>query len=156
MIDSLRHLLTRHFWLKFFSLLLAVLIWLTISFAIRNEGTQDLGLLFNQPARVIRVPVLVMSAAFDLRNCRIKPDHVEVTLRGPSRNLDALQPHDIRAVVDLTDIQSAHAMRKRIDVSTPPGVTYVSAYPLDVEVFLSTDSTDHTPPDVFPPPSLIQ
>lgn len=154
MIQSLRNLVVRNFWLKLFSLLVAVLIWLTVSFSIRNEGAQDIGLLFHEPARVLRVPVLVMSTAVDVRECRVKPDHVEVTVWGANRTLDALQPRDIRAVVDLTDIHSASAVRKRIEVTTPPGVTHVSVFPPDVEVYLPAKEADQ-PLSPLPLPPLL-
>jgi hypothetical protein len=38
----MRDLIFKDFWLKLFSLMLAVLIWLTVSFAIQRESTNPL------------------------------------------------------------------------------------------------------------------
>jgi YbbR domain-containing protein len=132
----LRDLIFRDGWLKLFSLALAVLIWAVVTFAIRKEGRQDLGEFLNAPARVLRVPVLVMSAAADVRECRVNPEFVQVTIRGERVALEKLQERDVHAIVDLTDIESARGVRKRIEVTTPPGLVYTHVTPEDVEVMM--------------------
>jgi hypothetical protein len=139
----LRDLITQNLWLKLFSLVLAVLIWVTVSIAIRKEN-QDVNPLLNAPARVLYVPVLVMSSAADVRECRVRPEHVEITVRGEKMILDQLQEKDVHAIVNLTDIESAPTMRKRIEVTTPPGVIYTRLTPESVEVVI--------PPRRSPPP----
>jgi hypothetical protein len=121
---------------KLFSLALAVLTWVTVSVAIHKEDTSETILPSYAPTRDFRVPVLVMSAAADVRACRVNPGYVTVTVRGETKDLDKLQEKDIRAIVDLSDIESARNLRKRIDVSTPPGVTHLGVVPADVEVFV--------------------
>jgi YbbR domain-containing protein len=140
----LRDIITQHFWLKLFSLALAILIWITVSIAIRNEN-QDLNPLLNAPARVFYLPVLVMSSAADVRECRVRPENVEVTVRGEKKILDRLQEKDIHVIVDLTDIEATPTMHKRIEVTTPPGVVYSRVIPEDVEVVI--------PPRRSPPPA---
>jgi hypothetical protein len=46
MILLLRHLVFHDFWLKLFSLVLAVLIWLTVSVAIKKEVSPVSSLVF--------------------------------------------------------------------------------------------------------------
>jgi YbbR domain-containing protein len=137
MIALLRDLFLRDFWLKLFSLALAVLIWLTVSFAIRKEVS---------PASVLsgatgektfsNVPVLIMSAAADVRSFKVNPGEVTVKVRGEIKLVEQLQPKDIQALVDLTGIESARALTKRIQISTPPGITYVSVDPLEVRIIV--------------------
>ena len=124
----------KHAWLKLFSLALAVLIWVTVSFAIRNESLQAASVVANLPTRVFYLPVLVVSAAADVREFHVSPDSIEVTVWGESANLAQLQDKDIRVMVDLTDIESARGMTKRVVVSTPPGITLKSAQPDTVQI----------------------
>jgi hypothetical protein len=124
----------KHAWLKLFSLALAVLIWVTVSFAIRNESLQAASVVANLPTRVFYLPVLVVSAAADVREFHVSPDSIEVTVWGESANLAQLQDKDIRVMVDLTDIESARGMTKRVEVSTPPGITLKSVDPDIVQI----------------------
>jgi YbbR domain-containing protein len=130
----LRDLLLKHFWLKAFSVGLAVLIWVTVSFAIRNESIQAADVVANLPTRVFRLPVLVVSAAADVREFHVHPDYIDVTVWGEATNLAQLQDKDIRVMVDLTDIESARGLSKRVEVSTPAGITLKSAEPDLVQI----------------------
>ena len=133
----LRDLIFKDWLLKVLSLMLAVFIWVTVSVLIRREEPgQELTPMLNTPARVFRVPVLVMSSAADVRECRVAPESVSVTVRGDYEHLEKLQERDIHAIVDLTDIESARGVRKRIEVTTPPGVVYTHVTPEDVEVVI--------------------
>ena len=121
---TLRSIILKDFWLKLFSVVLAALIWLTVSFAIRKENSQEFVPLAAGPSRTFDLPVLVVSAAADVREFRVSPDHVQVTVQAEPAILEVLQEKDIRVLVDLTDIESARNLRKRVEVSTPPGVTH--------------------------------
>jgi len=131
---SLHENIFGHIWLKLFSVGLAVLIWVTVSFAIRNESLQAASVTANLPTRVFYLPVLVVSAAADVREFHVAPDHIEVTVWGEASNLAQLQDKDIRVMVDLTDIESTRGMTKRVEVSTPPGITLKSVDPGIVQI----------------------
>lgn len=131
----LRDLILKDFWLKLASLVAAVFIWLTVSAAIRREID-----LRNYPGPLVErriflnLPVLVVSSASDVRNFRVQPSTVAATVRGDAELLERLQPADIHVIVDLTGIDSASDLRKRVEVSTPPGVMHVSVEPQVVDV----------------------
>lgn len=132
-----RDLILSHFWLKLFSLTLAVLIWLTVSFAIRKEVTTTTTPLTTTSFRTLYdVPVRIVSAAGDVHEFSANPSRIEVTVQGEAEVLEKLQTGEIGAAVDLdlADIDSADNLRKRVEVSTPAGVTYVRVKPADVEV----------------------
>jgi YbbR domain-containing protein len=137
MIAFFRRLFFHDFWLKLFSLVLAVLIWLTVSFAIQRGGgaTQPpvLGLNFKQRP-FVGLPVVLLSSAIDVHEIRVEPKTVDVTVQGDARTIDRLQPSDNRVLVDLTGIEAARDLRKRIDVSTPPGVSHVRVIPSEVQI----------------------
>jgi YbbR domain-containing protein len=139
MIPVLRDIFVKDFWLKLFSLVLAVLTWLTVYM---TEGS-SIGTLRLAPASrrtLTRLPVLIMSSAEDVRSFRVHPKEVDVTVQGDARAVKALQDRDIRVMVDLSGIEAAHDLRKRIEVSTPAGVTHVKVEPDEVQVIFPSRS----------------
>ena len=149
MIVTLQNIFFRDFWLKLFSLALAVLIWLTVSsFAIHKDIPP--GAAWNN-ARLdertfYNIPVLVISAAADVRDFKVSPGEVAIKVRGETAKLKALeqkmrddpQSRDIRALVDLTGIESTRGLRKRIVVTTPADITFEQADPDEVEIIEPT------------------
>jgi YbbR domain-containing protein len=138
MIAFLRHLLFDDFWLKLFSLALAVVIWITVSLAIQKEVSPAASLALTNPGRLTfsHLPVIVLSSASDVRSFKVNPNEVEVTVEGDIKRLQNLQPKDIRVMVDLTGIESARDLTKRIDVSTPAGVTHTMVAPQEVQIII--------------------
>jgi YbbR domain-containing protein len=136
MIPLLRNLFLKDLGLKLFSLLLAILIYCTISFvAIKNEVPSLPSLAMATDVRTFyNLPVLVVSSAADVRRFKVLPETVAVTVQGDPKTLAALDSNDIRAQVDLTGIESATDMRKRIQVSTPAGVTHIGVVPAEARV----------------------
>lgn len=134
MIAFLRDLVFHDFWLKFLSLILAILIWLTISFSISNPMSV---LTANKIEREFsNVPVLVILPAADVRDVRIKPTSIDVTVQGDPRVLRNLTVQSIQAQVNLTGIEFASGLRKSIDVVLPPGLTQTRVFPDTVEVLV--------------------
>jgi hypothetical protein len=139
MIEFLRTLLFRDFWLKLFSLVLAVLIWLTISFAIGKGAspTSALTSTNSQEQTYYNIPVYLMTTAADVRDFKVSPSVVAVKVRAEPRRLKDLQTKDIRAQIDLTGIEAApRGLTKRIEVTTPGGITFVQVVPDEVEVIV--------------------
>ncbi len=79
------------------------------------------------------------SSAADVRAFKVAPETVAVTVQGDPKILAGLEGNDIRARVDLTGIESATDLRKRIEVSTPAGVTHVRVVPSEVRVIFPKD-----------------
>jgi YbbR domain-containing protein len=134
MITFLRNLLLHDLPLKLFALALAVLIWATVQVAIQKQIT---GVTPSGPQvlhTLHRLPVLVVSAAADVRAFRVNPAQVEVTVRGERELVDRLTEKDVRVTVDLTEIAAARGLIKHVDVATPAGVTLVRVTPPDVDI----------------------
>jgi YbbR domain-containing protein len=136
MIILFQELILKDFWLKLFSLVLAVLIWLTITFAIHRDlppagaalpAHKDLRTLYN-------LPVAILSAGTDVRNFSVTPAEVQVTLQGEPALLQSLQPRDVHILVDVTGVQAGGDLLKQIEVSTPPGITYTHVSPQAVRI----------------------
>ena len=112
-----------------------MLIWLTVSFAIKKDVSPVASLTMDVSTRPFSgLPLILLSSAADVRDFKVTPKEVEVTVQGDKRTLDKLEKKDIRVIVDLTGIESARDLRKRIDVSTPAGVTHVKVDPEEVVV----------------------
>ena len=134
MIAFFRNLFLHDFWLKLFSLGLAVLIWFTVHFASQREVSP---VTFSANERkFVNLPVMVVFAAEDVRTFKVNPSQVDVTVQGDVKLLKNLQGKDFRVMVDLTGIEAAH-LRKRVEVTPPPGVVHAHASPPEVEVIIT-------------------
>jgi YbbR domain-containing protein len=129
----MRDWLTKDFGWKLFSVFLAVVIWLTVH-KIYEEPKAATTPVAGSTVTYGNLPVLVVSAATDVRGFRVIPSMVSVTVSGPPDVMAVLEANQIRAVADLTDFDSVNNLRCHVDVSTPPGVTLVSVEPPDVGV----------------------
>ena len=140
MINTLRNIFLRDFWLKLFSLVLAVLIWLIVwLFAIKQDVAPSAGLrgISSLETRVfMNIPVQAVSAASDVRNFKINPGQVNVTVRGETKSFQNLQPTNIHAIVNLTRFNSASDLTNKIEVSVPPNIMLLSTEPDTVEVII--------------------
>jgi YbbR-like protein len=125
--------ITKDFWWKLFSITLALVIWLTV-YKIREEPGVPVAAVAGVPLTCGNVPVLVVSAASDVRDFRVQPATVAIKVSGPPEVMAVLQANQIHPVVDLTGVAAARNLKRRVDVSTPPGVTLVSVTPAEVEV----------------------
>jgi YbbR-like protein len=138
MIVFARNLVTKDFWLKAFSLALAILIWLTVRFSISGETTTSpwLALLGRAPdENIVSVPVHLPSGG--LQTFSVDPPEVQVTLRGDPKLLKNLRKLDIRAQVDLTGIESANGLLRPVEIILPQGIAYTHIAPDEVEVRVS-------------------
>jgi YbbR domain-containing protein len=133
-IRFLRDLLLKDAMLKLFSLILAILTWLALSYVHRESALASTASLYSGHVSFLNVEVVVLSSASDVHDFRVEPKTVEVTLEGDIKVLQALQSKDVRALVDLTDLQPGADVRKQIAVSTPVGVRHVKVTPREVRV----------------------
>jgi len=141
MIVFARNLITKDFWLKLFSLALAVLIWLTVRFISTNGETTSpwLALIGRPPDEtVLTVPLQLPSNPAQ----KFSADHASVTLtlRGDPQILKALKPESIRAEVNLNGVQSANGLVLPVQIILPKGISYTRAEPDEVAVNSSDNS----------------
>jgi len=125
---------------KLFSVLLALAIWLTVH-KILEESTPPPVVVPPLPPSPVattftNLPVLIVSAAADVREFHVTPSAVTVTVSGQPEIMAALQMDQIHALVDLTDIEAARNLQRRVDISTPTGVTLVNVEPPEVDVVI--------------------
>lgn len=116
---STRDALLQNFWLKFFSLVLATMIWFAI------VGVQTNPALGTHTRRLDRVPITVMQSAAEYRIFHVEPSHIDVTVRGPIAEVQALTARQLEVFINLTDVHDTAGLTKKILVHTPPGIAVV-------------------------------
>ena len=126
---------------KLFSVFLALAIWLTVHKILEESVPAPVLVPPRLAAETVTnkftsLPVLVVSAAADVREFHVTPAAVNVTVSGQSEIVAALQAGQIHALVDLTDIESARDLHRRVDILVPPGVTLVNVEPPEVNVVI--------------------
>jgi len=126
-----RKWMTVDFGWKLFSVFLAVVIWLTV-YKIREEP--EAPVVSGNGNTYGDVPVLVVSATADVHDARVVPNKVDVKVSGPPDVMATLEANRIHAIVNLTGIDSAHELKRHVDIAPPPGVTVMSVDPPEVTV----------------------
>jgi YbbR domain-containing protein len=125
---------------KLFSVFLALAIWLTVHKILEESAPPPVIVPSLPPSPVsmtfTNLPVLIVSAAADVREFHVTPNAVTVTVSGQPGIMAALRENQVHALVDLTDIEAARDLRRRVDITTPTGVTLVNVFPADVNVVI--------------------
>ncbi len=124
MIIFVRNLVVKDFWLKLFAFALAVLIWLTVKFSIRGEGSFSTAIFGPSHAAdeiVMVIPVHV--PATDPSAFTVQPPEVQVTLHGDPKLLKSLADDDVQAQVDIPNAESAEGIRQ-VRIILPQGIAY--------------------------------
>ena len=124
----MRDWLTKDIGWKIFSVILAIVIWLTVHKIYEEPGTATTRARENTYGDL---PVLVVSESADVHDFRVLPATVSVTVSGSPEAMSTLQANEIRATVDLT---TGKELRRKVEISTPPNVTLVSVEPSHVGV----------------------
>ena len=135
----LRDLFIKDWGWKLFSLLLAVGIWLTVHKIIEEPKNSD-ATAASSPVTYHNLTVSIVSRTADVHLYRAIPNTVSVTVSGPPEVIAVLQANEIRATVDLTENDSVHDLKRRVDVSVPPGVKLVNIDPPRVGVIIPPTS----------------
>lgn len=126
--------LTKDFYWKAFSLLMAVGIWLTV----RRESEAQTAM----PPNVARntyydIPVIAVSANADVHLAKLDPPTVTATISGSPDVVNRLQKNEIHPFVDLTGFSSAQNLQQNVEIALPTGATIYSIEPVTVTVTIS-------------------
>ncbi len=131
----LQDLILRNFWLKFFSVALATVIWLSIHYGIQNESPMRGGSMNHLLAQeYIRVPVTVVTAPGDKRAFRVIPNEVVVIAMGDEAALRGAANRDFKISVDLTDFRSKEPTPMVLQSQAPADLTIEEISPSTVTV----------------------
>lgn len=123
---------------KLFSLFLAVAIWLTVHRILQDSAAPAM-----RPGATTltygNLPVFVVASASDVHLYHVSPSTVSVTVGGAPDAVAVLQADQVRATVDLTDINSTNPpanLQRPVNVSIPSGITLIKVDPASVNVIL--------------------
>ena len=131
----MRDWLTKDFYWKAFSLLMAIGIWLTVHRISGEPDKQTPGTASLKNTYDLRL--LPVSADADVHSAQLAPSVVSVTAVGPPEIMNNLQPSQIHAVVNLTGFTTAQNLQRDVEISLPSGVTVVNIDPPHVFVNLT-------------------
>jgi hypothetical protein len=131
----MRDWLTKDFYWKAFSLLMAIGIWLTVHRISGEPDKQTPGTASVRNTYDLRL--LAVSADADVHNAQLSSPAVNVTVIGPPDIMNNLQPSQIHAVVNLTGFTSARDLEREVEISLPRGATVVNIDPPQVSVTLN-------------------
>ena len=131
----MRDWLTKDFYWKAFSLLMAIGIWLTVHRISGEPEKQTPGA--SNMKNTYGLHLLAVSADADVHNAQLVPSAVNVTVIGPPEIMNNLQPRQIQAVVNLTGFTSVRDLQRDVEISLPSGVTVVNIDPSQVSVNLT-------------------
>jgi YbbR domain-containing protein len=117
---------------KLFSLFLALAIWLTVH-KINEESQIPTGA--GPTVTIEGLPVMVVSSQADVRDFRVAPGLVTVTVSSSSEAMARMD--QVHAIVDLTDVTNLTAgksLTRPVTISAPAGVALVSVVPASVDI----------------------
>lgn len=131
----LQDLILRNFWLKFFSVALATVIWLSIHYGIQNESPMRGGGMNHLLAQeYIRVPVTVVTGPGETRAFRVIPNEVVVIVMGDEAALRGAANRDFKISVDLTGFRSKEPTPMVLQSEAPADLTIEEISPSTVTV----------------------
>ncbi len=118
---------------KLFSLFLAAAIWLTVR---RTLGETPMPVSASNASTTTyrNLPVTLVSSTGDVRGFRLLQSSVSVTVSGPTNIIDTLQANQLRANIDLSSATNVSTEKQHVEVSVPPGVTFIYVSPETIGV----------------------
>jgi hypothetical protein len=129
----IRDLILHNFWLKFFSVALATVIWMAIHYSIEHDFAlkeSDVKHLVAQ--KYLSVPVRVVTG--DKRLFKVIPSQVDVVALGEEPILHSISQQFIRVHVDLSDFRGRKSDEVELHADVPREVTVIGILPPVVSV----------------------
>jgi len=134
MRQFLRNLVFGDWLLKIFSIALAILTWLAVSFTLQQKPVAVSGKPDLSERTLVDVPVVIVSSDADVHGFKVKPSEVNLIIRGASNLLENLTREHVRVQVDLTATEIVPGLKRRLGVITPSGVAPMVIEPEQVEI----------------------
>lgn len=124
-----------NFWLKFFSIALATVIWLAIHYDIHNNFPINWLNINNLLAQeYVKVKVTTETAPGDTRVFKITPPEVIVDIVGEKGSLQEAAEKNIKAYVDLTGFRFHQSAAEEVHTDVPSDITVLEISPPTVAI----------------------
>jgi len=111
----MRDIILNNFWWKVTALALAIV----VRFALRPEDGQPLLPRTMHTRYLVSHPITLSKPATDLREFKVTPENVDITLSGDAKVLKDLDDREVRATVDIRDLEPG-TNSVRIHLFVPP------------------------------------
>jgi YbbR domain-containing protein len=131
----LRAILTKDLGWKLFSVILAVFIWVTVHRILDGPNNAAAG-VGGSTVTYDNLQVSVVASSADVHLYRVLPGTVSVTVSGSPEVISVLQANQVSATVNLNELDPAKDLKRRVNVSVPPGITLVSVEPARVGILI--------------------
>ena len=131
----LRAILTKDLGWKLFSVILAVFIWVTVHRILDGPKNAATG-VGGSTVTYDNLQVSVVASSADVHLYRVLPGTVSVTVSGSPEVISVLQANQVSATVNLNELDPAKDLKRRVNVSVPPGITLVSVEPARVGILI--------------------
>jgi YbbR domain-containing protein len=133
MIDFLRSIFFKDFWLKLVSLGLAILVYVVVSTLIGRQQVAT-GEIMDKHRIFQDVPVTLVSARGDVSQYRCEPETVTVTVQGTSKTIEGVDASGLQVMADLTYWDPQRGEEQLLLVTTPAGTAPLQVTPPRVQI----------------------
>lgn len=134
MTISARQFIQHNFWLKIFALVLAVLTWMTVQFAISRQIVIGSAPITSLTRAFPKTPVRLLAGVNMAGRFHLTPNEVTVTLSGDAAILEKLSGKEITAFVNISKGYAGSAGAGKVEIFAPPGLSIVKIEPSEVVV----------------------
>lgn len=133
-----RELLFDHFWLKLFSLLLAILVWLAVRASVSRELVSREFDARNATTNFIGRPVYIMTESGAHPPLSIDPPTVDIAVRGGLAEIGSVDVDEVRAFVRISSRPDIDGVVP-VHVQLPKDTALVMVSPAVVRVKAATN-----------------
>ncbi len=131
---SARQFIERNFWLKVFALILALLTWITVRFAISRQLTFGSAPITAVTRVFPKSQVRILSGADLSDRLRLVPNEVAVTLSGDATILEKLTGKEVTPFVNVSKGFFSAGGIGKVEIFAPAGVSILKIEPAEVMV----------------------
>ena len=128
-----RSLFLEHFWLKLFSLLLAILVWMAVNANIDRQTVSREFDARETTTNFIARPILILTDSGAHPAVKVDPPTVDIAIRGRVNEIGRLDPLDLRAFVRIPEREGFDGT-VAVYVQMPKDATLVMVSPSIVRV----------------------
>ncbi len=134
MTMSVRQFIEHNFWLKVFALILALLTWITVRFAISRQIAFGSAPITSVTRAFPKSPVRLLTGANMAGRFHVVPNEVTVTLSGDATILEKLSGKEITPFVNISKGIAESGRLGKVEIFAPAGMSIVKIEPSEVAV----------------------